>query len=142
VSWSRLTACLLAAAIGFLPLAPSEHVHEETDDSGHHTLVVHRHAQLHAPGAAAAEHGTTGESAVAQQRATVDHADPITLFPDDTYTAPTPYFVQPPAVAVVSMLPPAPPRAVVRRLRASDQLIHAPPRAPASLRAPPSASFL
>lgn len=128
---SRLAACVLVTALGFIPLAPAEHVHELTDEAGHHTVIAHRHAELHDLDAIAdTEHGT------------VDHPDPVTLFPDGTYTAPASYVLQPPAVSVTLALPSPEPRVFDRRPRSSDQLIHAPPRAPSSLRAPPVSPFL
>ena len=131
VSWARVTAYVLAAALGFIPLAPPEHVHEETDEAGHHTVIVHRHATLHRL-----------ETIADVGHGTVDHPDPIALFPDSTYTAPAPYVLRPPAMPATFVLTPPERPVVDRRPRWSDQLIHAPPRAPSSLRAPPLSPFL
>lgn len=127
----RLWPLVLAAALGIVPIGPQEHVHEATDESGHHTLIAHRHTQLH---------GLDASSSV--ERATLDHPDPIALFPDDAYTAPASY-VQPMPLLSAALVPIPPATSVVDgQRRRSDQLIHAPPRAPSSLRGPPNSPFL
>src|SRR5262249_36123235 len=42
-----LGALLLAAATGFAPALPPEHIHEGHDEDGHHQSVAHRHAAPH-----------------------------------------------------------------------------------------------
>jgi hypothetical protein len=125
----RLWPLVLVASLGIVPVGPQEHVHEATDDAGHRMLIVHRHAQLHGL-ELKVEHGT------------VDHPDPTALFPDANYTAPGAYVLATPHVAaIVAVIPPDEP-VIDRRTRTSDQLIHAPPRAPSSLRGPPFSPLL
>lgn len=45
MAW-RLLACVLTAAIGVLPVAPPEHVHD-LDHGGHHQTLAHRHTGGH-----------------------------------------------------------------------------------------------
>lgn len=117
-------------ALGVLPVLPAEHVHEGSDAEGHHVLVVHRHVQLH-----------TVDARASGQRPTVDHSDPFAIDLDGVYTASGRYLLQAPlAVAAVIVRPTL--RAAPARRRFSDQLIHAPPRAPSSLRAPPALRLL
>src|SRR5690349_20602075 len=128
---TRLWSVVLVAVLAVLPTLPPEHVHEETDGQGHQVLVAHRHVQLHTT---VARH--TGRAD------TVDHADPVSAIPDGIYTVST-RFVHRVPLARAAVLPPAPVarRAVVAR-RFSDRLIHGPPRAPSSLRAPPTLRLL
>jgi hypothetical protein len=128
---SRLWPLVLVAALGVFPIGPQEHVHETTDADGHHTLIAHRHTELHGLDVQRLGH-----------QLVVDHPDPITMFPDGSYTAPASYVFQSPAVATVLVLTAPVPPVIDHGPRASDQLIHAPPRAPSSLRAPPSSSLL
>ena len=130
---ARLWPLVLIASLGIVPIGPQEHVHEATDDTGHHMLIVHRHAQLH---------GFELGLELSVEHGTVDHPDPTALFPDANYTAPTGYMLPTPYVrAIVAVIPPDAP-VIDRRTRAADQLIHAPPRAPSSLRGPPSSPLL
>jgi len=46
VTGRRLLAGLLGVALGSLPIAPPEHVHEAAAQSHPH-LIVHRHGELH-----------------------------------------------------------------------------------------------
>jgi len=128
---SRLWPLVLVAALGAAPIGPQEHVHESTDADGHHTVLAHAHTQLHV-----VDVERTGEGPI------VDHPDPNTLFPDVTYTAPGSYVLQSPAVTAVSAVTPPVLPVLDHGPRASDQLIHAPPRAPSSLRGPPSSPLL
>jgi hypothetical protein len=131
VSASRLHAIVLVAALGVLPVLPPEHVHELTDAEGHHTLVAHRHAQAHTA------------AMPRQGRDTIDHSDPIGVDLDGVYTSPDRYVLQAPFVGGPASLAPLTMRRVRRSApRFSAQLIHAPPRAPSSLRAPPNLGLL
>ncbi len=67
----RAATLLLAAAIGMLPIAPPEHVHDAVDHDGHHATVAHRHADAHGhPRVGAHPHPT---DAHAGERAPVAH---------------------------------------------------------------------
>jgi hypothetical protein len=131
VSASRLCSIVLVGVLGVLPVLPPEHVHELTDAEGHQVVVVHRHVQLHT---------ITGPAS--GRDATIDHSDPVTTDLDGTYTSPARYTLRPPFVASVLVPPAQPVRRPFVALRFSDRLIHAPPRAPSSLRAPPSLRLL
>ena len=124
---SRLWPLVLVAALGVVPIGPQEHVHETIDEAGHVALLVHRHVQLHG---VEASRGTGHE--------TVDHPDPITVAPNGAYTAPALYVLHPPAIQSTSLPTMPPVRVAACVARACAPLIHAPPRAPSSLRAPPS----
>lgn len=128
VSLRRLFGATLAAAIGLVPLVPTEHVHE-VEDHGRVELVIHRHSQPHGVVTEADHHGLPQ---------TVDHPDLPILTLDQDYVVPgitrlaLPAYM---AVAVVSE------PARFRRLGASgfvERLIHGPPRAPTLQRGPPS----
>ena len=114
----------MAVAIGWLPIVPPEHVHEDHAD---HHLIVHRHANAHAlsPRPAAAHHS-------------VDDDDGPVLTLDATYMVPTVLTVAAgPAVLTVAVID-APAAGTLYRTRDFVQrLIHGPPRAPVSLRGPP-----
>jgi hypothetical protein len=121
----RLTGWLLAVSIGWIPLAPPEHIHER--DAGHQHLIVHRHAQVHG----ASHH-------VAVLGGVVDDDDPI-LTLDWTGAPPVapPLASAPDSEGVRLLLPPAS-QVLHRTSERIELLIHGPPCAPASFRAPPS----
>ena len=123
VSASRLCSVLLVAALGLLPVLPPEHVHELTDAEGHQVLVAHRHVQLHG-----ADVHPCG------RRDTVDQADTVAIDLDSVYTATARYMPHVPCVASVLIVLPSPAGRSLVVARFSDELIHAPPRAPASPR--------
>src|SRR5262249_38832436 len=118
----------LAAAIGFAPALPPEHIHERHDEAGHHQSVAHRHTAPHHFG-----HAETG--------AVFDDVDPVVVL--DTHSIATPkVVVVPPAVAVGGITVPAPlDRRPVLVTVVADR-VHGPPRAPTPLRGPPSAHTL
>ena len=126
----RVSSALLAAALGLGPIVPPEHVHE-TEEHGHHQRVAHRHADAHPlvpPGP--------------QNRAFHNDDDPI-LTLAAAYTVPSVPAMAPPAPESVVVLPePALAAAFHRDGDSREPLIHGPPRAPASLRAPPRSSRL
>jgi len=124
---SRALGFLLALMIGGLPIVPPEHVHE-TDDHGHAGLLVHRHLSAHT---GAAHNGVLDENEA-----------PI-LTVDAVYTVPVVSgVIALPATraTAVIVLPVAVPISGHREQLAP--LIHAPPRAPTGLRAPPRSSRL
>ena len=126
----RVSSAVLAAVIGLGPIVPPEHVHE-TEEHGHHRMVVHRHVEVHPLAAPVGPHDREL------------HEDDPVLTLTEVYTVPGPPVVPPASPALVVLLP-EPPVAVAFH-RASDSrepLIHGPPRAPASPRAPPRSSRL
>jgi hypothetical protein len=122
----KLTGLVLAAAIGLSPLAPPEHVHE-SHNPDHHATLVHRHA---------GGHGAHRHAAPLGGRFDDDDASVITL--QAVFDAPTaPIQVAPPIVeSAIRVEPPLPERSPTAEY--VELLIHGPPGAPASLRAPPS----
>jgi len=126
----RVSSAVLAAAIGLGPIVPPEHVHE-TEEHGHHERVAHRHAEAH-PLVPAAPH----------DGAFHDDDDPV-LTLAATYTVPSAPALAPPSPESVVVLPaPVLAAAFHRAGDSREPLIHGPPRAPASLRGPPSSSRL
>jgi hypothetical protein len=110
--------------MGLLPLAPPEHAHED-DGSGPPHVVVHRHLNPH------------GIQPHHQTQSTIDHdEDPILTLSAVFNVPPQPEIAGP----VLSAGEPIQPL-VLRRNEGSfidvEILIHGPPRAPTSLRAPP-----
>ena len=127
----RVSGAVLAAAIGLGPLVPPEHVHE-TEEHGHHRMVVHRHAEAHRLAAPAGLH---------HRELHEDDEPVLTLTPFYTVPAePAPPAASPAFVVVL----PEPPVATTfhRDGDSREPLIHGPPRAPASLRGPPRSSRL
>ena len=126
----RPVGFVLAMAVGWLPVAPPEHVHEDADH-GHQHVVVHRHTAPHH----ARHHGDAHDGVF-------DDEDPV-LTLDAVYGppgAPT-AIARPVTTAVVVIEPPA--VAILERPREFvERLNTGPPRGPASLRAPPSMSRL
>jgi hypothetical protein len=126
----RVSSAVLAAAVGLGPIAPPEHVHE-TEEHGHHRLIVHRHAEAHQLVPAGSPHHALHEE-----------DDPVlTLTP--IYTVPGQPVLPAASPAFVVVLPE--PQVATTFHRAGDSrepLIHGPPRAPALLRGPPRSSRL
>jgi hypothetical protein len=123
----RLLGAVLAAVLGFTPLAPPEHAHK-LEEHGRHQLVVHRHAEAHQRSHHSPEH----------QRVLDESETPVL-----TLTAI--YVVPAPAVAVAAPAPVTfvsiePLEAKTFRAPADyvERLIHGPPRALIPPRAPPS----
>ena len=125
----RSLGAILAAAIGLVPLVPSEHVHEIEDDHGHVEFVVHRHPEAHGLVEEADDHGN---------EQTADHQDPPIATLDQDFVVPGIARLALPVSAVASTLPE--PTVTVRIGFAGfvERLIHGPPRAPADQRGPPS----
>jgi len=128
---SRLWAVLIVLALGLVPVAPPEHVHETTEADGHHESIAHRHAEVHWIDVSRSDGGTT-----------VDHPDSVIVTVDGVYTTPDPQVVAMPAIAPALLLIAAPDATAARARPAFEPLIHAPPRAPSSPRAPPVSSRL
>ena len=119
------------ATAGWLPVAPPEHVHEE-EEHGHETLLVHRHLGAHPI-----------LQGVARHNRAVDHEGAPVLTFDPVYVIPAiPAAIgQPPSSMLPNLEPPAG-KTLSRSRDYVERLIHAPPRAPTSLRAPPAVSRL
>ena len=127
----RVSSAALAAVIGLGPLVPPEHVHE-TEEHGHHRMVVHRHAEAHPLQSPADRH----------HRSLHDDDDPV-LTLTAPFTVPGVPAVQAASPASIIVLPEPPAATAFHRGGDSrEPLIHGPPRAPASLRAPPRSSRL
>jgi len=123
---SRTLAVVLGAALGLLPLAPPEHAHED-EEKGQPHVVVHRHLNPH------------GVQPHHQKQSTIDHdEDPILTLTAVYNVPPQPEVAAPVLIAGEPIHPP-----VIGQPEGSfadvEILIHGPPRAPTSLRAPPSA---
>ena len=127
VSVSRSIGLVLAAVLGLAPLAPPEHVHE-VEEHGHHQLLVHRHTEAHDASHHSGEHQNV-----------LDENETPVLTLTAVYVAPAPPAVlaAPVRVAFTFLDPP-----VAKSLHPAadyvERLIHGPPRALVSPRAPPS----
>jgi hypothetical protein len=111
--------------MGLLPLAPPEHAHEEQETGPPH-VVVHRHLNLH------------GLEPHHQRQSTIDHdEDPILTLTAVFNVPPQPEIAGP----VLNAGEPVQPLALSRTEGSFidvEILIHGPPLALTSLRAPPS----
>lgn len=142
VTSCRAVGVVLAAVIGFVPLAPAEHAHKVKTD-GHHQVRVHRHAQAHgdthSSGAHRVAHGLTHDLAhdLAHDGVLDDEDTPL-LRAEAVFTVPA-VLAGPGAPPRVTFVLVEPPAADVFSLAADEVelLIHGPPPTPASLRAPP-----
>lgn len=127
----RISSAVLAAAVGLSPIVPPEHVHE-TEEHGHHRMVVHRHAEAHPLVPPSGPH----------QRELHEDDEPV-LTLTAVYTVPGVPALPAASPAFVVVLPEPPAAATFHRDGDSrEPLIHGPPRAPASPRAPPRSSRL
>ena len=125
VKVSRFLAGVLGAALGLLPVAPPEHMHE-AEEQGHVHVVLHRHLNPHG---ILEHHG--------EHHSTVDDDDGPVLTLTTVYNVPAPLVVAgPPRIAHEWIEPPTP-RRIERPLADVDILIHGPPHAPTAPRAPP-----
>jgi hypothetical protein len=122
---------VLAGAVGWLPMAAPQHLHE-SEEHGHQRLALHRHHDMH---------GLVHAHAPGNVAVHEDDAPAVTL--EVAYAAPArPAQTDPP-----SIVPFAAPEATIAGAlyRTPDylgQLIHGPPRGPTGLRAPPALSRL
>jgi len=122
----RFFSVVLAAALGLAPVAPPEHVHEE-EEQGHLHAVIHRHLAQHS----ILEHP-------AGHQPTLDDEDGPVLTLTDIYTVTSVVVLAAPLPIVSEPVEPLAPRLLERPVTDIDILIHGPPRAPTSLRGPPS----
>ena len=129
VRLSGLLAIVLTAAIGSIPVAPPEHVHE-ADEHGDHHVVVHRHAAVH-----------TGLHDTADHDGVLDDDDGTMVTLEPIYIVGSVVaFVFPHATVPIRIDQPAYTFAV--KAEYVERLIHGPPRAPTGLRGPPRVSRL
>ena len=120
-----IIASALTLAVGLLPLAAPEHVHER-EDHGHAELVVHRHMPLHGMRDHHGEH-----------QASLDHDDAPVLTLTTVYTVPAAVVLAGPERLASSIVEPQAPEGIERSQPELDVPIHGPPRAPSVLRGPP-----
>jgi hypothetical protein len=120
-----IIASVLSLAVGLLPIAAPEHVHER-EDHGHAELVVHRHMPPHG----VLDHDDAHQASVEDQDAPI-----LTL--TTVYTVPPSLILAEPQRFVSSLTEPPQPERIERSQTKFDVPIHGPPRAPAVLRGPP-----
>jgi hypothetical protein len=132
VNVSRVLAGLVGAVLGLLPVAPPDHVHAAQEE-GHVHIVIHRHLEPHG---------------------LLHHRDASNLAFDDNddypivtltlvYTVPVAPSVAPLVrYSLGALIGPPPPLRSERAIVDVESLIHGPPRAPTSLRGPPSSTLL
>lgn len=116
----------LVAAMGLLPIAPPEHVHEG-EEHGHAHVVMHRHEALHG----LADHDRQHESAV-------DDDDGPVFTVTTVYTVPVTWGMPTPMPLDHLLVEPPSPDPLERIVADVALLIHGPPRAPTPPRAPPA----
>jgi hypothetical protein len=124
---NRLLAFAAACAVALVPLAPRAHLHETTDEDGHHAAIAHRHAGEHHHHAGVPDHGVRE---LEDEESVVTTLDSV-LARTSTYAFAAPV---PPVVALLND-----PLLTARAVRAIfvERLNHGPPRAPNPLRGPP-----
>ena len=120
-----IIASALSLAIGLLPIAAPEHVHER-EDHGHAEVVVHRHMP---------PHGLLDHHSAHQGSVEDDDAPILTL--TTVYTVPASLILAGPERFVSSLIEPPRPERIERSQTKFDVSIHGPPRAPSVLRGPP-----
>ena len=125
VSVSGIIASVLSLAVGLLPIAAPEHVHER-EDHGHAALVVHRHMP---------PHGVLDYHDAHQASVEDDDAPILTL--TTIYTVPASRILARPERFVSSLIESLEPQRIERSETKFDVPILGPPRAPSVLRGPP-----
>jgi hypothetical protein len=118
-------AGMLSLAIGLLPLAAPEHVHER-EEHGHVQVVVHRHMPAHG----FLEHHR-------EHQASLDDDDTPVLTLTPLYTVPASVVLAAPEQSASVLIEPLEQHSIERVPTEFDVPIHGPPRAPAGLRGPP-----
>ena len=113
-----IIASVLSLAVGLLPVAAPEHVHER-EDHGHAELVVHRHMPPHGLLDHHREHQASVED---------DDAPILTL--TTVYTVPASVILAAPERLVSALIEPPAPERIERSQTKFDVPIHGPPRAP------------
>ena len=125
---TRLLALVVAGAVALLPLVPRVHLHETTDDHGHHAAIAHRHAEAH--------HHHDGDDARHGVRELEDDDSVVaTLEPGLARTSG--YALDAPEPALAALL--NEPLGITQAVRAGfvERFNHGPPRAPTPVRGPP-----
>jgi len=122
---ARIIVSVLGLAVGLLPLAAPEHVHER-EDHGHAELVLHRHLPPH--GVVDHHRG---------QQASLDDDDSPILTLTTVYTVPASVILAAPEHLVSALVEPPAPERLERSQTKLEVPIHGPPRAPSTLRGPP-----
>jgi hypothetical protein len=125
---SRALSVCLVAALAALPLAPAEHVHQTDGPDGHHAVVAHAHLEDHHHRAVADDDHLATH---------VEDDDSVVLTFDRVFVGQSVHHVELAVEADSYLSPPAIVRAGVAA-RYQRRFIHGPPRAPTSLRAPPT----
>ena len=120
-----IIASVLGLAVGLLPVAAPEHVHER-ESHGHAELVVHRHAPPHG----FLEHHR-------EHQASVEDDDAPILTLTTVYIVRVPVVLAAPERFVSSLIEPPAPDRIDRSQTKFEVPIHGPPRAPSVLRGPP-----
>ena len=123
---SRSISLCLVAALAGLPLAPVEHVHR-THGPGGHEVVAHAHLE---------DHHHRAEADDDHLATHVEDGDSVVLTFDRVFISQSVHHLE---LAVEADRFPSP-SAIVRPgvARYLQRLIHGPPRAPTSLRGPPT----
>ena len=132
----RTLSVVLATAIGLLPCAPPEHLHETEDANGHHESVVHRHSGSHVAAHTLSDHHD-------HHKVTVDDEERVIATLDPLFTVVNVYSPAVPAAEVVALVEEPTPEndgAVVPRY--IERLIHGPPFRAVGPRAPPLTPLL
>jgi hypothetical protein len=106
----RLLASALSIAIGLLPIAAPEHVHDR-EDRGHAQVVVHRHMPPHA---LVEHHG--------EDRAALDHDDAPVLTLNTVYTVPGSVVLATPARSASALTEPPERQRIDRALTTGRRL--------------------
>ena len=127
VSAFRSIGFVLAAALGLAPLAPPEHVHE-VEGHGDHLLLVHRHAEAHHPSHHSDEH----------QNVLDENETPVLTLTAVYVTPAPPVVLAAPVRVTFAFLDPPVAKSLHPAVDYVERLIHGPPRALVSPRAPPS----
>ena len=122
---SRTLGLLLVLAVGILPIAPPEHVHQ-ADDHGRAHLLVHRHLAAHSDSDHHGDDGMLDYDGSPVLTLEVLYTVPVAATGVSTSPDATIPFGQPPTCNVAAGVPDS-----------LEQLIHGPPRASTGLRAPP-----
>ncbi len=153
----RVLSLALATAIGVLPMAPPEHVHD-VDHDGHHATVAHRHVSSHDRHSLPADDHDDlahhdGPELGHHGGPDLDHDDglapgrPVTSIDDESsvialvtpiWTVPSLDTPDAPATTVIAWILPPAARTHSGHVDDVERLIHGPPRPFASLRGPPS----
>jgi hypothetical protein len=121
----RILCWPVIGALGLVPLAPAEHVHE-MERNGHYEAVLRQHARPHAMVQIPSDAGRA-----------YDHLDEPILTLSTVYTAPARQAPVVPVLPVIAVLEPLQLAVAAAFSGVVELLIHGPPSALPGLRAPP-----